>query len=108
MKNLSNMMKQAQQMQEKMQEMQERLAQEEITGSSGGGMVQVTITGKGQTSKVSIDPSLIDPNEPGVLEDLIAAANNDARQKLDEYTQQQMSELTGGMDLPAGFKLPGM
>lgn len=108
MKNLSNMMKQAQQMQEKMQEMQERLAQEEITGSSGGGMVQVTITGKGQTSKVNIDPSLVDPNEPGVLEDLIAAANNDARQKLDEYTQQQMSELTGGMDLPAGFKLPGM
>jgi hypothetical protein len=108
MKNLSNMMKQAQEMQQKMQEMQQRLAEEEITGSSGGGMIQVTINGKGQTTKVSIDPSLIDPNEGGVLEDLIAAANNDARQKLDEYMQEQMSEITGGMQMPGGFKLPGM
>jgi hypothetical protein len=108
MKNLSNMMKQAQEMQEKMQQMQERLAEQEITGSSGGGMVTVTMNGKGQTSNVSIDPSLIDPNEPGVLEDLIVAASNDARQKLDEYTQEQMQELTGGMQLPPGFKLPGM
>jgi len=108
MKNLQNMMKQAQEMQEKMQEMQDRLANHEISGSSGGGMVSVTMNGKGQTTKVKVDPSLIDPNEPEVLEDLIVAASNDARQKLDDYTQEQMQEVTGGMQLPPGFKLPGM
>ena len=108
MKNLSNMMKQAQQMQEKMQEMQERLAEHEISGSSGAGMVTVTMNGKGQTTKVKIDPSLIDPNEPEVLEDLIVAASNDARQKVDDYTQEQMQEITGGLQLPPGFKMPGM
>jgi DNA-binding YbaB/EbfC family protein len=108
MKNLSQMMKQAQQMQEKMQEMQERLAEHEVTGAAGGGMVQVTMNGKGEMRGVKIDPSLVDPNDVEVLEDLVLAAANDAKAKVERYTQEQMQDLTGGMQLPPGFKLPGM
>ncbi|RDD60720.1 YbaB/EbfC family nucleoid-associated protein [Ferruginivarius sediminum] len=108
MKNLSQMMKQAQQMQEKMQEMQERLAEHEVTGAAGGGMVQVTMNGKGEMRGVKIDPSLVDPNDVEVLEDLVLAAANDAKAKVEQYTQEQMQDLTGGMQLPPGFKLPGM
>lgn len=106
MKNLGNLMKQAQQMQAKMEEMQARLAEAEITGHSGGGMVNITLNGKGAAKRVKIDPALIDPSDPEVLEDLIVAAINDARVKLDAYTQEQMSEVTGGLQLPGGFKLP--
>lgn len=108
MKNLSQMMKQAQQMQEKMQEMQERLAGHEVTGAAGGGMVQVTMNGKGEMRGVKIDPSLVDPNDVTVLEDLVVAAANDAKAKAEQHMQEQMREVTGGMDLPPGFKLPGM
>jgi DNA-binding YbaB/EbfC family protein len=106
MKNLGNLMKQAQQMQARMEEMQAKLAAAEITGQSGGGMVSVTLTGKGAAKSVKIDPSLIDPQDPEVLEDLIVAAINDARAKLDIFTQEKMAEVTGGLQLPGGLKLP--
>ena len=106
MKNLGQMMKQAQEMQTKMAEVQERLAQSEITGQSGGGMVSVTLTGKGEMKAIKIDPAMVDPREVEVLEDLIVAAVNDARIKVDDYAQEEMRKLTGGLNLPAGFKLP--
>jgi len=108
MKNLGNMMKQAQQMQEKMQEMQARLGEHEVTGAAGGGMVQVTMNGKGELRGVKIDPTLVDPEDVGVLEDLIVAAGNDAKSKAESYMQEQMQDIAGGMELPPGFKLPGM
>jgi hypothetical protein len=108
MKNLGNMMKQAQQMQEKMQEMQERLQEHQVTGTSGGGMVQVTMNGKYEIIATKIDPSLVDPEDVGVLEDLLTAAVNDAKAKATEYMQEQMKEITGGMELPPGFQFPGM
>ncbi len=106
MKNLGQMMQQAQEMQAKMAEMQERLAEVEVTGASGGGMIQVTLNGKGEMRKVAIDPALMDPNEVAVLEDLIVAATNDAKAKVEAQVAQRMSELTGGLNLPPGFKLP--
>ncbi len=106
MKNLGQLMKQAQEMQSKMAEMQERLAAEEVVGAAGGGMVQVTLTGKGEMRKLKIDPSLIDPNDPEVLEDLILAAHNDAKAKAESFAAEKMSELTGGLQLPPGMKLP--
>ena len=106
MKNLGQMMKQAQEMQAKMAEMQEQLAEIEVTGASGGGMIQVTLNGKGEMRKVEIDPALMDPNEVEVLEDLIVAATNDAKVKAEAQAAQRMSELTGGLNLPPGFKLP--
>jgi len=106
MKNLGQMMKQAQEMQERMQEMQESLAAVEIGGQSGGGMVSVTMTGKGEVRKVSIDPSLMTADEKEVLEDLIAAATNDARGKVDSYVQEETQKLMGGLELPPGMKLP--
>ncbi|HVI52423.1 MAG TPA: YbaB/EbfC family nucleoid-associated protein [Candidatus Sulfotelmatobacter sp.] len=106
MKNLGNLMKQAQQMQAKMGEMQAKLDLMEVTGASGGGMVQVLINGKGELRKLKIDPSLVDPNDVEVLEDLIVAAFNDAKTKVDATMQDEMKKMTGGMNLPAGFKLP--
>ena len=106
MKNLGNLMKQAQQMQAKMGEMQAKLDLMEVTGASGGGMVQVLINGKGELRKLKIDPSLVDPNDVEVLEDLIVAAFNDAKTKVDATMQDEMKMMTGGMNLPAGFKLP--
>lgn len=106
MKNLGQLMKQAQEMQSRMAEMQERLQEAEVVGQAGGGMVQVTVNGKHEVRAVKIDPSLVDPNEVEVLEDLIAAAVNDARGKIETYMQDEMQKLTGGMNLPPGFKLP--
>jgi nucleoid-associated protein EbfC len=106
MKNLSQMLKQAQEMQSKMAEMQTALDQIEVTGQSGGGLVSVTVSGKGEVKKVKIDPKLADPNEVEVLEDLIVAAAKDAKSKADAQTAEQMSKLTGGLSLPPGFKLP--
>ncbi len=106
MKNLGNLMKQAQQMQAKMAEMQERLATIEVTGASGGGLVQATLTGKGELRRIKIDPSLVDPKEVEVLEDLVVAAVNDARAKADASSAEEMKKLTGGLNLPAGMKLP--
>jgi DNA-binding YbaB/EbfC family protein len=106
MKNLANMMKQASQMQEKMAELQAHLAEVEVTGASGGGMVQVTLNGKGETRRVRIDPALAKPGEIEVLEDLVVAASNDAKSKVDALTQEEMRKLTGGLNLPPGMKLP--
>lgn len=106
MKNLSQMMKQAQEMQAKMQEMQDRLEEAEITGTSGGGLIAVTLTGKGNLRKISIDPSLVDSNEVEMLEDLIAAAFNDAKTKVESHVAEKMSEIAGGLQLPPGMNLP--
>ena len=106
MKNLGNLMKQAQQMQAKMAEMQGKMELMEVSGASGGGMVQVLINGKGEMRKLKIDPSLVDPNDIEVLEDLIVAAFNDAKSKVESTMADEMQKLTGGLNLPAGFKLP--
>lgn len=106
MKNLGQMLKQAQEMQSKMAEMQSALEQVEVTGQSGGGMVAVSISGKGEIRRVKIDPKLIDPTEIEVLEDLIVAAAKDAKSKADAQMAEQMAKLTGGLQLPPGFKLP--
>ncbi len=106
MKNLGQMMKQAQEMQSKMAELQERLAQTEVTGAAGGGMIQVTLNGKGEMRAIKIDATLVDPNDVGILEDLIVAATNDAKAKVEVHVAEKMRDLTGGLDLPPGFKLP--
>jgi nucleoid-associated protein EbfC len=106
MKNLGQMMKQAQQMQAKMAELQAALDAAEVTGQSGGGMVSITTSAKGDPKKVTIDPKLAVPNETDILEDLIVAAMRDARQKAEALTAEEMGKLTGGLQLPPGFKLP--
>ncbi len=106
MKNLSQLMKQAQEMQSRMAEMQEKLEAREATGTSGAGMVQVTVNGNHAMKAVKIDPALIDPEEIEVLEDLIVAAANDARTKMEAEVQKEMQGLTGGLPLPPGMKLP--
>lgn len=106
MKNLGQMMKQAQDLQAKMSAMQEELAAEEVTGTAGGGLVQVTLNGKAEARGVRIDPSLLDPEEPDVLEDLVVAAINDAKAKVEARLAERMSELTGGLQLPPGMQLP--
>lgn len=99
-------MKQVQDMQTRMSEMQDKLAQMEITGSAGAGMVQATLNGKSELRRLKIDPALMKPEETEVLEDLIVAAVNDARGKVEKNAQDEMSKLTGGLPLPPGFKLP--
>lgn len=106
MKNLGNMMKQAQAMQQKMTEMQEALAQLEIQGQSGGGMVKATVNGKGELKKLKLEPSVVDPADIGMLEDLIVAACSDARAKADAASAAETQKLMGGLNLPPGFKLP--
>lgn len=106
MKNLGQMMKQVQDMQARMADMQAKLADLEISGASGGGMVQVTLSGKGVVKALKIDPSLVNPADTEVLEDLIIAAVNDAKAKVDDHSQAEMSKLTGGLPLPPGLKLP--
>jgi len=106
MKNLGQMMKQAQAMQAKMQEMQAALERTEVTGVAGGGMVSVTLSGKGEMRRVKIDPKLVNASEVEVLEDLLVAAANDARAKVEAQMQAEMAKVTGGLQLPPGFKLP--
>jgi DNA-binding YbaB/EbfC family protein len=106
MKNLGQIMKQVQDMQTRMAEMQDKLGDLEISGASGGGMVQATLNGKSILKKLKIDPSLVNPQDIEVLEDLIVAAVNDAKHKVDEKMQAEMSKFTGGLPLPPGFKLP--
>jgi nucleoid-associated protein EbfC len=106
MKNLGQFMKQAQAMQTRMAEMQAELERLEMTGQSGGGMVKVTLNGKGEMRAVKIDPKLVDPAEVDVLEDLILAAAKDAKSKVEEHVAGEMSKLTGGLPLPPGMKLP--
>jgi hypothetical protein len=106
MKNLGQMMRQAQELQGKMAEMQAKLEQHEIIGQAGGGMVSVKLNGKGEMRGLDIDPSLMDPAEREVLEDLLMAAHNEAKSKLEAFTAEEMSKLTGGLQLPPGMKLP--
>lgn len=106
MKNLGQLMKQAQEMQARMSEMQSRLEGIEITGSAGGGMISATLTGKGELARVKIDPNLLDPKDVEILEDLIVAAHNDAKGKLEAQLAEEMGKVTGGMQLPPGLKLP--
>lgn len=106
MKNLGQLMKQAQEMQGRMQAMQAKLAEVELEGAAGGGMVKVTVNGKGEMRKLRIDPVLVDPKEVEVLEDLIVAAFNDAKAKVEAHVAAEMRKLTGGLDLPPGLKLP--
>jgi DNA-binding YbaB/EbfC family protein len=102
---LGNLMKQAQEMQANMQKAQEELANLEVTGESGGGMVKITMTGKHEVRRVSIDDSLL-ADDKDMLEDLVAAAINDAAHKVEATTQERMSGLTSGINLPPGMKLP--
>ena len=106
MKNFGNMLKEAQKLQSRMAEMQAKLAETELSGSAGGGLVTVTVNGKGEMRAIKIDPSLAEPGEIEVLEDLIVAAFNDAKTRLETQLQEEMGKLTGGMSLPPGFKLP--
>ena len=106
MKNIGQLMKQAQEMQAKMAEMQAQLEVVEMTGVAGGGMVQLTLNGKGDLKKIKIDKTLLDPEEIEVLEDLIVAAFNDARGKVSAHAEEEMQKLTGGLQLPGGMKLP--
>lgn len=105
MMNIQGIMKQAQMMQKKMEETQEKLAQQELTGISGGGMVKVTLNGKFEMKKVEIDKTLMVEDEVDILEDLIIAAYNDAHAKVDASMAEGMKEVTGGMNL-GGLKLP--
>jgi nucleoid-associated protein EbfC len=106
MKNIGQLMKQAQAMQEKMAEMQAALETVEMTGLAGGGMVELTLNGKSDVKRVKIDRSLLDPSEVEVLEDLIVAAFADARRKVAVHAEEEMQKLTGGLQLPGGMKLP--
>ena len=106
MVNLGNMMKQAQQLQKKMSEAQEKLNNIEVQGMSGGGLIKVTATAKGIFKRINIDSSLIKIDEKEILEDLIIAAINDAKQKGELAAQEEMKSLTGGLPLPPGMKLP--
>lgn len=100
------LMKQAQQMQANMQQAQEELANMEVAGESGGGMVKVVMTGRHELRRVTIDPSLFQEDDREMLEDLVAAAVNDAVQRVEKTVQEKMSGFTAGMNLPPGFKLP--
>lgn len=105
MKDIMGMMKQVGQMQARLKEMQDELARAEIEGQSGGGLVHVTVDGRGELKKVRIDPSLMKPDEVEILEDLIVAAAADAKAKVDNVMQQKMAEITGGLPIPPGMKL---
>jgi DNA-binding YbaB/EbfC family protein len=106
MKNLGELMKQAQQMQERMGKFQEELAALEIEGSSGAGLVKVTLSGKGELKHVKLDPSILQPDDAEMVEDLIVAAHADAKTKLEAKMQEEQQNLLGGMPMPPGFKLP--
>jgi nucleoid-associated protein EbfC len=105
LKDLGGLMQQAQQMQAKVQELQAELERAEVTGSSGAGLVTITVNGRNEARHVEIDPSLFKPEDKGVVEDLIVAACNDARAKVEAMVQERMKSITGGLPLPPGFKL---
>lgn len=98
-------MKQAQQMQSKMAEMQEQLDAAELKGVSGGGLVELTMNGKGDVREVRIDPSLMSGDNE-IVEDLVVAACKDAKSRVDQHASEEMKKLTGGIELPPGMKLP--
>ncbi|MBR2537558.1 MAG: YbaB/EbfC family nucleoid-associated protein [Hyphomicrobium sp.] len=105
MKDIMGMMKKVGEMQARMKEMQDELTRAEFDGQSGGGLVSVTLDGKGEVKRVRIDPSLMKPDDAEIVEDLIVAAANDARVKADAAMQAKMAEVTGGLPLPPGMKL---
>ena len=102
--NLAGLMQQAQKMQQEMQKAQEELARLEVTGEAAGGLVRVTMTGKHAVRRLEIDPSLLDDRE--MLEDIVTAAVNDAVNRIASTTQDRMSDMTAGIPLPPGMKLP--
>ncbi len=102
--NIAQLMQQAQKMQESLKQAQQELAEMEVTGQAGGGLVEVTMSGRHEVRRVQIDPSVADDRE--MVEDLVAAAVNDAVNRVQEASQEKMSGLTGGLPLPAGFTLP--
>ena len=104
--NIAQMMKQVQDMQSKMTAMQDRLGDVEVTGQSGGGMVVTTMTGKGELKKIKLDAKLVDPAEIEMLEDLIVAAVNDAKNKAESQVASETEKVMGGLKLPPGVKLP--
>ncbi|MGH6866601.1 MAG: YbaB/EbfC family nucleoid-associated protein [Methyloceanibacter sp.] len=105
MKNFAQMMKQAQELQGRMAEMQAEMERTRCEGRSGGGMVVVTLSGKGEMAEVRIDPTLLEPEEAGILEDLLIAAHADAKAKVEETMKEKMQSLAGGLPLPPGLKL---
>ena len=105
MKDLMKMMKQAQEIQGRMQQMQEELAALEVSGQSGAGMVKITLNGKGEMRSVKIDPSLLKPDDVEMVEDLVLAAFQDAKGKVESEMQKRMQEVAGGLPLPPGLKL---
>ncbi len=106
MKDLMGMMGKMQEMQARVQEMQEEIQNATVQGSAGGGMVTLTLTGKGDLRDLKIDPSLLNPDEAEILEDLIVAAHADALEKVEITKSEKMQELTAGLPIPPGMKLP--
>ena len=106
MRDIMGMMSKAKELQSKMQEMQEQVATIEVEGSSGAGLVKLVVTAKGDLKSIAIDPSLLKPEEAEILEDLIVAAHADGRGKAEKIMAEKMQELTGGLGLPPGLKLP--
>ncbi|ENN94212.1 YbaB/EbfC family nucleoid-associated protein [Bartonella bovis] len=106
MRDMMSMMKKAKEMQEKMQQMQDDLANLQITGTAGGGLVSITLNGKNTISAIKIDPSLINPEEIEILEDLIMAAHNEAKAKIETAITEKTQSITAGLPIPPGFKLP--
>ena len=106
MTNIGNMMKQAQQLQKKMNEVQEKLDSIEVEGNAGGGLVKVISSAKGNIKKITIDETLMKASEKEITEDLVLAAISDAKKRAEEKTAEEMKNITGGIALPPGFKLP--
>ncbi|WP_273720068.1 MULTISPECIES: YbaB/EbfC family nucleoid-associated protein [unclassified Bartonella] len=106
MRDMMSMMKKAKEMQEKMQTIQEELKKIEVMGSAGGGLVNITLNGQNVITAVHIDPSLLTPEEVEVLEDLIMAAYNEAKAKMEAIVAEKTKSITAGLPLPSGFKLP--
>lgn len=106
MRDFGKMLKQAQELQERMARLNEEVEALEIEGKAGGGLVTITLNGKNELRGIHIDPSLATPDETEILEDLIVAAHADARQKAEAAMAERMRDLTGGLQLPAGMKLP--
>ena len=106
MKNLAGLMKQAQEMQAKMEEMQAKLEAAETDGVAGAGLVVVTLNGKGALRRIKIDPKLVDPAETEMLQDLIVAAHADAKRKVEARAAEEMQQMTAGLPIPPGMKLP--
>ncbi|WP_295895588.1 YbaB/EbfC family nucleoid-associated protein [uncultured Bartonella sp.] len=106
MRDMMGMMKKAKEMQAKMQAMQEEMVNIQETGTSGGGLVSVTLTGQGTIQAIKIDPSLVKPEEVEILEDLIMAAHNEAKAKIENTMAEKTKAITAGLPIPPGFKLP--